>query len=354
MSAICKHTDIRRKQHGVRIAALFLCVLLLMLCPGCGGKQRYSVTYADVFDTVTTFTAYTESRAEFDALAEQLHAQLLEDHRRSDIYHEYPGLVNLCTLNKKAGEEAVQVDGELMDLLQFGARWHELTGGKLNIAMGAVLALWQEARETAAADPDSARLPEGDRLREAAAHCSMADLALDTESGTVRYLDPELKLDVGAVAKGWAQSRAMELLDRARCTSWLLNMGGSVSCRGTKPDGSPWTIGLEDPLDKSLPMRTFLLTDSSAVTSGVDQRYYLLEGKRYHHLIDPDTGFPCDHCTQVTIILPNPLLADALSTALFLMDQEAGSKLARELGAEALWILPDGSQIKTGGFPEFN
>ena len=258
MSAICKHSDIRRKQHGVRIAALFLCVLLLMLCPGCGGKQRYSVTYADVFDTVTTFTAYTESRAEFDALAEQLHAQLLEDHRRSDIYHEYPGLVNLCTLNKRAGEEAVQVDGELMDLLQFGARWHELTGGKLNIAMGAVLALWQEARETAAADPDSAQLPDEGRLREAAAHCSMADLALDTESGTVRYLDPELKLDVGAVAKGWAQSRAMELLDRARCTSWLLNMGGSVSCRGTKPDGSPWTIGLEDPLDKSLPMRTFL------------------------------------------------------------------------------------------------
>ncbi len=354
MSASFKPAGTGAVQHGVRIAVLLLCVLLLMLCTGCSGTHRYSVTYADVFDTVTTFTAYMASRAEFDALAERLHKQLLEDHRRSDIYHEYPEMVNLCTLNKRAGEEAVQVDGDLMDLLQSGVRWHELTGGKLNIALGAVLALWQENRESAASDPASARLPDENRIREAAAHCSMADLALDADTCTVRYLDPELKLDVGAVAKGWAQNRAMELLDNALCTSWLLNMGGSVCCRGTKPDGSPWTIGLEDPLDKSQPMRTFPLTDSSAVTSGVDQRYYMVEGKRYHHLIDPETGFPCDRYTQVTIILPDPLLADALSTALFLMDREAGSELAQRLEAEALWILPDGSQIKTDGFPEFN
>ena len=352
MSAICRHAGIFLRQHGAKTAALLICVSLLFSCAGCGGPHRYSVTYADVFDTVTTFTAYTESRAEFDALAERLHAQLMEDHRRFDIYHEYPDLVNLCTLNKRAGAEAVKVDRKLMDLLMFSSLWHELTGGKLNIALGAVLALWQEAREAAAADPASACLPEESRLREAAAHCSMADLVLDTKACTVRYLDPELKLDVGAVAKGWAQNRAIELLDGARCTSWLLNMGGSVCCRGTKPDGSPWTIGLEDPLDKSKPMRTFSLTDSSAVTSGVDQRYYLVDGKRYHHLIDPETACPCDRYTQVTILLPNPLLADALSTALFLMDRESGTALAQELEAEVLWILPDGSQVKTDGFPE--
>ena len=354
MPAFCKPAGKHIGQHGAAIAALLLCVVLLFSCTACSGPHRYSVTYADVFDTVTTFTAYAGSRAEFDALAEKLHAQLLEDHRRFDIYHEYSNLVNLCTLNKMAGKEAVQVDWDLMDLLQFGALWHELTGGKLNIALGPVLALWQEARETAAADPAAARLPDGVRLRDAAAHCSMADLVLNTDNRSVSYLDPELKLDVGAIAKGWAQNRAMELLDNARCTSWLLNMGGSVCCRGTKPDGSPWIIGLEDPLDKSKPMRTFALTDSSAVTSGVDQRYYLVEGKRYHHLIDPETGFPCDRYTQVTILTPNPLFADALSTALFLMDQEDGQRLAQELEAEALWILPDGSQIKTDGFPELN
>ena len=352
MSAPCKPAGNASGQHGAKTAALFLCVLLLLSCAGCGGTHRYSVTFVDVFDTVTTFTAYARTRGEFDDLAERLHQQLLEDHRRFDIYREYPDMVNLCTLNRLAGTEAVEVDGRLMDLLLLSRSYYALSGGKLNIALGAVLDLWHEAREAAGADPDSAHPPDEARIREAAEHCHMEDLVLDTDTRTVRYLDPELRLDVGAVAKGWAQAKSMELLDQAGCGNCLLNMGGSVCCRGGRPDGSPWTIGLEDPLDKGSPMRTFSLSDSSAVTSGVDQRYFLADGVRYHHIIDPDTCSPGTLYTQVTVLLPDPSAADALSTALFLMEPEAGKALAAEIGAEALWILPDGSLIRTDGFPE--
>ncbi len=350
MSAICKRVFSFR-QHGAGSAALLLCALLLLPCSGCSGLKRYSVTFADVFDTVTTFTAYASSRGEFDALAQKLHEQLLEDHRRFDVYREYPGTVNLCTLNRLAGGEGVQADREIAELLHMADTMYARTGGKLDISLGAVLALWQEARERAAADPASARPPEASLLREAARHCGMELLELDAD-GTVRFLDPELRLDVGAVAKGWAQARAGELLDGAKCASWLLNMGGSVSCRGTKPDGSPWTIGLEDPLDRDKPIRTFPLTDSSAVTSGVDQRYFLAEGVRYHHIIDPDTLYPGTLYAQVTVLLPDPALADALSTALFLMDTDSGGKLAEEYCARVLWILQDGSEVRTDGFPE--
>ena len=168
----------------------------------------------------------------------------------------------------------------------------------------------------------------------------------------MRYLDPELRLDVGAVAKGFAQARAGELLESLGCSAWLLNMGGSVSCRGRKPDGSPWTIGLEDPLDKSRPMRSFPLADAAAVTSGVDQRYFLADGVRYHHIIDPETLYPGARYTQVTVVTQSPLLGDALSTALFLTDLEAGRALAERYGAEVLWVLPEGNQVKTDGFPE--
>ena len=333
---------------------LLLCVLLLLNpLSGCSGFKRYSVTYADVFDTVTTFTAYSRSRDEFDALAEKLHQQLMEDHRRFDIYHEYPGMVNLCTVNRMAAD-GVAVDAELMELLCFGKEMYTLSGGKLNIALGAVLALWQDARENAADDPASAAPPEADSLRAAAEHCDITCLDLNRETGTVSFLDPSLRLDVGAIAKGWAQARAKEILEASGISAWLLNMGGSVCCGGTKPDGSPWTIGLEDPLDKGAPMRTFLLTDRCAVTSGVDQRYYLVGDTRYHHLIDPDTSYPGTLYTQVTVLLPDPALADALSTALFLLDPAQGTALASELGAEAFWIMPDGSTAKTDGFPDFN
>ncbi len=349
MSAICK-TVRKHRQHGKTFAALLLCILLLLPC-GCGGGKKYSVTYIDVFDTVTTFTAYAGSREEFDALAGRLHEQLLEDHRRFDVYREYPGMTNLCTLNRLAGSGEVRVDRVTMDLLTFSAALYEETGGRLNVALGAVLVLWHEAREAAAEDPAGAGVPEESLLREAAEHCRIQDLALDEEACTVRFLDPELKLDVGAVAKGFAQARAMALLDGAGCTAWLLNMGGSVCCRGRKPDGTPWTIGLEDPLDKSRPMRSFPLTDASAVTSGVDQRYFMADGVRYHHIIDPETLNPGDRYTQVTVVLPDPALGDALSTALFLLDGEAGRALAEKYGADVLWMLPEGSQMKTDGFP---
>ncbi len=351
MSAICNRGGRRRSAGG---AALSFCVLFLFLltASGCASSRRYSVTWADVFDTVTTFSAYTRNQAEFDALADTLHEYLREEHRRFDIYREYAGTVNLCTLNRLAYHAPVTVDTELMELLLFAREMYDRSGGKLNIALGPVLLLWEDSREKAAEGIIS--LPDPNALDEASKHCRMEDLVLDPQMNTVRYTDPAMRLDVGAVAKGWAQAGAMELLNTLGCRNYLLNMGGSVCCRGHKSDGSSWIIGLEDPLDKSKPMRTFPMTDGCAVTSGIDQRYFLADGVRYHHLIDPDTGWPGSSYSQVTVLLPDPAMADALSTALFLLDRETGLSLASGLDAQVLWIYPDGSSASTEGFPQLS
>ncbi len=346
MSAICK-TRTRRRRARLWV---FLC-LLLLVSPGCGSQRRYTVAYADAFDTVVSFTAYAGSAGEFDALAEQFHASMLRYHRLFDVYREYPGMVNLCAVNRLAGEGAMSVGPELLELLQFSREAYAASGGQLNIAMGAVLSLWQEAREQAALHPESAVPPDPGLLREAAAHCRMEDLLLDEDAGTVFFADPELKLDVGAVAKGWAQARLAEELEAMGCTAFLLNMGGSILCRGSKPGGVPWSVGVRDPQAQGEMLLTLELTDTCAVTSGADQRFFTAaDGTRYPHIISPDTLYPAEGYLQVTVLSPDPAEADVLSTALFLLGLSQGEALVRKTGAEALWVLPDGTQRMTEGF----
>lgn len=339
MSAICK-----------KLSCILAACILLLSC-GCGGRQEsFRYTYLDVFDTVTAITVYAPSQGEADELAALLHEELLTCHRLFDIYHEYDALVNLCTVNRLAGKEAVVVDGRILELLGFARAMGEASGGKLNVCMGSLLSLWHEARDAANEHPELAALPERDSIREAMKHMSPAALQLDEAASTVRFLDPEMKLDVGAVAKGWAVQKACELAKEKGYRGFLISAGGNVCSVGPKGDGSLWKIALERPDGSGSTLMVAQLSDCAAVTSGSYQRYFEVEGQRYCHIVDPDTGEPARNYEMVTVICPDSAVGDALSTALFLLPQEEGAELAAAFGADALWYA-DGSYVTTPGFP---
>ncbi len=341
MSATCK-----------RLLAAALCFLLF--CAGCGSRQgsyRFQYTYLDVFDTVTGITVFAATQAEADELAALLHDELMECHRLFDIYHEYEGLVNLCTVNRLAAEEPVTVDRRILALLDFALTMGEASEGKLNVCMGSLLTIWHDARTEGNEDPESAALPDQEAIRSAMEHISPASLQLDWSQPAVRFLDPELKLDVGAVAKGWAVQHACEAAKAQGYGGFLISAGGNVCCVGMKGDGSPWKIGLEDPQGSEVEIMLLELSDCAAVTSGAYQRYYMVDGKRYCHIVDPDSGYPAREYEMVTVICPDSAVADALSTALFLLPREKGLELAAAYGAEALWFA-DGDWVTTPGFPK--
>lgn len=339
MSAICK-----------KLSYLLAACLLLLSC-GCGRRQEsYRYTYLDVFDTVTAVTVFAPSRAEADNLAALLHEELLTCHRLFDIYHEYDGLVNLCAVNRLAGEEAVTVDGRILDLLEFALAMGEASGGKLNVCMGSLLSLWHEARSQANAHPELAALPEREAIREAMEHMAPAALQLDRSASTVRFLDPALKLDVGAVAKGWAVQKACELAKGKGYGGFLISAGGNVCSVGPKGDGSRWRVALEKPDGSGLTLMVVQLSDCAAVTSGSYQRYFEMDGQRYCHIVDPDSGEPAREYDMVTVICPDSAVGDALSTALFLLPREEGAALAAAFDAEVLWYS-DGGYETTPGFP---
>lgn len=338
-----------------RMFPLLLALLLLCGCTAAPAKteetasKRYEATFLTLFDTVTTIVGYAETEADFTATAQAIHDDLLEYHQLYDIYNEYEGMNNLKTVNDHAREAPVSVDRKIIDLLLFSKDLYTRTGGKVNIAMGSVLSLWHDARELGVQYPDEAALPDRDALECAAAHTDINSIQIDEEKGTVFFTDPEVRLDVGAIAKGYA----VQQVCGSAPAGLLISVGGNVCATGPKPEtGQPWVVGIQNPDAPEEYLHTIYVEDFSVVTSGDYQRYFTVDGVAYHHIIDPDTLFPADYWRSVTILCPDSGLADALSTALFTLPQQEGQALLDAFGAQAMWVRPDGSILYSPGFRE--
>ena len=270
-------------------------VLVIVSLTGCGWsyekqdmgreKKQYQASFLTLFDTVTTILGYAETEEEFEKITDDIYVELEKYHKLFDIYNDYE-VNNIKTINDQAGVAPVEVDPEIIELLLDCKEYYELTGGKVNVAMGSVLSLWHEAREEGINNPLNAFLPDGEALQEAARHCNIDDVIIDEEASTVYLKDGRMSLDVGAVAKGWATEKVCQKAPEGL----LVSVGGNVRATGPKPNDISWVVGIQSPWgDNSDYIHTLYVNQESVVTSGDYQRYYTVDGERYHHLIDPET-----------------------------------------------------------------
>ena len=354
-------------------SALLAAALSLSLLAGCGstsgstassaadGPQRYSTVFYDVFDTVTQVIAYCDSEEEFTAQMDALHADLVEYNQLYDIYNDYDGVTNIKTINDNAGIAPVTVDDKILGMLELAQTMYDTTGGKLNIALGSVLNIWHNYREAALTDDNDSnnQLPTQEELDAAAQHCDIANLIIDEDAKTVYLADPAMSLDVGSVGKGYAVEMVCRAAEARGLTSALVSVGGNLRAIGTKPDGSQWTGGVENPWNasevytntNSIFGSPINMSDLALVTSGDYQRYFVVDGKRYHHIIDPDTLWPAAYYNGVTVLCPDSGMADCLTTALFCMPLEEGQKLVESLDdVEAMWCTPDKQATTSSGW----
>ena len=332
---------------------------MLSALPSCAPRaEKFSVHSFDYFDTVTTITGFASSKDDFDEIAEQILAELGEYHRLYTIYHRFEGLENLCTINELVDGQhrTVTVDRRIVDMLLYAKDMHEMTDGRVNIAMGSVLSIWHDYRTEGMNDPSAAKIPPMDRLTDAARHTDIHCLVIDEEACTVTLTDPGMTLDVGAIAKGYAVEMVARSLEEKGVSGYVLNVGGNVRTVGAKADGTPWIVGIENPLeDEENPYTADLQLEGEAlVTSGSYQRYYVVAGKRYHHIIDPNTLMPSEGFLSVSVVCKNSADGDALSTALFCMTAEEGLALVESLpDVEAIWVLPDGTRRTSSGWGRY-
>lgn len=338
-----------------RIAAILLIIAALFAPCGCKKTDaKYQYAFFDVFDTVTELTVYATSETAAADAARAAHERLIYLNRLYDIYNEYDGAVSLMEVNRRAAIAPVEISVETMALLKFAKEAYALTGGRVNAAMGSVLSIWHDYREAGLADEANAKLPPMELLEQAAEHTDINSIVLDEAKGTVFFTDDMVRLDVGAIAKGFAGQIVTDELnariEAGEISAALISLGGNVCAAGTKPNGEAWQIAVQDPRGSGS-AATAGIAAGYMVTSGDYQRYYTVNGIRYNHIIDPDTLMSADKHASVTVISSDGALADALSTALFIMDTDEGRALIDSIAdAEALWIAKDGGITRTDGF----
>ncbi len=341
---------------------VILAVLQVLSFASCKAteKEKHSAHYFDYFDTVSIITAYTETEDEFKALCDEVTALLKEYHRLYTIYNRYEDFTNLVTVNDVTDgkHQVIKVDQKIIDLLLFAKEMYRVTDGKVNIAMGSVLSIWHDYRSEGMDEPSKAKLPPMEKLLEAEKHTDINNLIIDEENSTVYIADPLMFLDVGAIAKGYAVEQICLYLEQKGITDVLLNVGGNIRTIGNAGDkNTPWKAGIENP-DTDNEEKPFIeyveLSGETIVTSGSYQRFYVVNGENYHHIIDPETLMPGTKYKSVSVITNDSGLGDAFSTALFLMDYEEGKSLVEETeNVEAMWVLPDGKQVYSSGFHNY-
>ena len=332
-----------------------LLILCMLITPGKDPEKKQK-TFYDLFDTVGTVLDYSgDTDEKFDENYQLVYHTLRYYNDIFDIYNDRENVVGIYEINKNAGIAPVEVPTELIDFLEFCKEVHALTGGEVNVAMGAVLSLWHECRMVAAVAPASAMLPEEESLIEAAKHCDINKLIINRADSTVYLEDKEMSLDVGAIGKGYAVEMAAKKLSEVGADGYVLDVGGNLRIIGAKPSGDGFKIGIKDPFGNAgVYVKILVLKNTSSVTSGGYERYYTVGDKKYHHIIDKDTLYPSEKFASVTVITEDSGLADVLSTALFCMSEEEGVTLVESLsGVEAVWVKNGGEVICSSGIEGF-
>ncbi|MCD7855717.1 MAG: FAD:protein FMN transferase [Clostridiales bacterium] len=315
---------------------------LIMLLGGCSSApskspQEYSQTIF-AMDTAMTLTAYGEGcEAAVDAAINEINrldALFSVNNENSDIYR----------LNS---EKTAQVSDDTYSLLGSALDFYEKTDGALDAAVYPAVKAWGFTT-------GEHRVPDESDLSELKTHVNAENVVLG-KNNTVTLTDSLAEVDLGSVAKGYASDLVCNIMKDTGITSGIVSLGGNVETIGVKTDGSLWKIGVTDPSDESSLIGTLSLENKAVITSGSYQRYFDLEGVRYHHIIDPETCAPArSGLTSVTIVSDSGLTADAYSTAVFVMGLEKGSEFWRNSpdSFDIVFITDEGEVYITEGLKD--
>lgn len=289
-----------------------------------------------LMDTLISIKVYGPDR---ELLRNAVTAAYTEMHRIAELADGFPqpGTAafrssDVCRINQQAGIAPVQVDPDILAMLLLSKKYNELSEGTFDVTVGPLMDLWGFGG-------NNPHVPSPDQIRTALTLVGSRDLILNQQQRTAYLSRVGMKLDLGAIAKGYATEKALQVLKKQGINKALIDAGGNIRVLGRNQHDTPWRIGIKDPRKSDGIVAILSLEDQSAVTSGDYYRYFEVGGKRYHHILDPRSGYPASENMAATAITADAGLADVLSTVFFVLPAHKALEIAARIAGSDIFLI---------------
>ncbi len=323
------------EKDGYRYRVLFFLLLALFLAAGqlgCSRTGEQQVTRTRfLMDTQVTVTLYGVDERKADTITKEAFAEM---ERLEGIFSRHIEGSDMDRINRAAGLEWTEVSPEVILVLQKALEFSRLTEGAFDPTVAPLLELWGFGEE------EDERLPSAAEIEEALLLVGYEKVEIDEEGYRVFLAEEGMRLDLGGIAKGFIVDRGQQVIEEWGVKGSFVNAGGDINISGSKPDGEQWKVAVQDPREPQKWVAILHLDQGSVATSGDYQRFFEVDGERYHHIIDPESGWPALGVTNATVLASDTLTADALSTVVFVLGTERGLELLETL-ADVEGVLID-------------
>jgi len=312
-----------------------------MLLSSCSANRlsAYKKSKA-LLDTFVTITVVAASQDMADKAIEDAF-NVIE--KFGDLVNFYSDKSELSAINRNAGIREVRVSPETFDIIEKALFVSEKSGGAFDPTIGPEIKLWDFLKKVKPSDAE---------IRKNLPLVNYKNIIIDRTKSTVFLSRRDMLLDLGGIAKGFAADLAVQSLKQKGISSGLVAVAGDIKAFGLKPDKKPWIVGIKNPRQKSNDDEIIArvpLSDKAISTSGDYERYFIMDGKRFHHLLIPKSGYPANTCQSVSVIADQGVMTDAFSTAFFVLGPERGLGLAKEMGMDVMIIDSKGALHTTPG-----
>jgi FAD:protein FMN transferase len=302
--------------------------LLTFLCACTSQKEKVYRKSSILMDTVVTITVVSDSKNHAEKTIDNAFSEI---EKLEKLFNFYSSESEVFLINKNAGISEQKVSPDILEILDRALFISEKTEGAFDVTIGPVITLYDFYKKIK---------PEENDIKRNLPLVNFRELIIDKNKSKVFLRKKGMLIDLGGIAKGYAADKAVETLKKNGIHSGIVSVAGDIKAFGFKPDGKPWKIGIRNPRAEGQKdiMATVDLSDMAISTSGDYERYFILNGKRYHHLLSPKTGYPAEECRSVTVMAKDDVLADAFATGVFILGPERGLKILEKNGFDGVIV----------------
>ncbi len=314
-------------KHNIILRILMIhCLVLLIFLLQIGVLSEEIVSHSDfLMDTYVTIKVVVDDNSFGKSMLDNSF-EIIRKYEK--VFDNYDSESEVSSINRDAFKLPIKLSKEMMDLLKASGKISELSNGAFDLTISPLIELWNFKAEKPS-------IPDASSINQLLPLVNYKNVVINTTSQGVHFLKEGTKMDLGGISKGYIIDKVADFLKEKGIKSALIDAGGDICAFGKKPDNSDWIVALKDPRADGV-IAKFPLRDCAIATSGDYERYFIVDGKRYHHLLNPKTGYPVNDTISMSVIAKDATTADGLATAAFIIGGKKALEFLKDLDIDSL------------------